>query len=429
VTSDATPAALQPATAPRGPTGAELGALLILAAELDRPAIRDHLLELLLDGGSPEVAAAAVRLLPEQVSQMMLAGVWRPPTAAHWSAIVAMIERQRLERRAIDVLRLSLGQPDVRDLASALLLAAGVREARETLSGDHALQRPDRRYLVAMALARSGDKSAIGELSGLALDEDPLVRAAAVLGQARLGHGPANALLRDRLRVPATGTAAQSIALDPSALAEVLWRVGLDPVWLPWLQDLHATSKERDRLRLAVRLVQHGRLAQREELRAALAARAEAPLDPLVLRELVDALSLSPDARDVAWIVTLASERSLRASPEPIEREIDALLLAALVRTKHPRGLALLRDGLWRAPRSLACIAALQWIEASGLAALEAELEIVPPRSSEQDLRRAGFAYGRFCGWPALDRLARRKRADDPLLQGAWLGALSARSL
>jgi hypothetical protein len=422
----ATPAPRAPAV---GPAAFEFSAMLSIAADLDRPAIRDHLLELLLDGGSPEVAAATVRVLPEQVAQLMLTDLWRPSSPAHWSALVDAIDRGLLEKRAIDVLRLSLGQEAERERAAALLLAAGVGEARETLAGGDSGPQVGQRFLLAMALGRSRDKNWIGELSGLALDADPVVRAAAVLAQARLGHGPANARLRDQLKSKPSGAAAQSVALDPAALAEVLWRLGFDPHWQPWLQDQYAVATGRDRLRLAVRLAQHGRLAQREELRTALAQHAAQPLEEALLAELVTALALAPNARDLELLESLASARSTQTAGTAAARRIDAELLAVLVRSKHPRGLAILRDALWRSPRPLACIAALQWIESAGLAELENELDLAPARTTVPELRRAGFAYGRFCGWPALDRLARRKRADDPLLQGAWLGALSARSL
>jgi hypothetical protein len=453
----ATPVAGARERAPR-PAVVELGALMELAVELDRPALRDHVLELLLDESDPSVAAAAVRVMPEQVAQLMLAGLWRPRDAAQWAALVDAIDRGRLERRALDVLRAALSQPDVRAQAASLLLAAGVREARDVLSGASEAQRADQRLWLALGMARSGDVSWIGELSGLALDADPLVRAAAVLAQARLGHGPANERLRERARPATTGAAVAGTALEASAVTEVLWRVGPDPAWLTWIQAYHAISSGEERLRLSVRLVQHGRLSLREPLRAALAQRAETPLPSDLLLELVRALAEAPDARDLAALESLATARSAAAPGSPgavepsglqvearsadgralgdvafdtahDEQRIDALLLLTLVHAKHPRGLALLRKTLWRAPRPLACIAAQQWIHGGGLSSLEAVLDSPPARSSEQDLRRAGFAYGRSCGWPALDRLAQRKRPDDPLLQGAWLGALSARTL
>ena len=61
---------------------------------------------------------------------------------------------------------------------------------------------------------------------------------------------------------------------------------------------------------------------------------------------------------------------------------------------------------------------------------MSSELRAPPASASSNDLRRVGFAIGEWGGVAALEDLARdlHYASGHPALQGAFLGALSART-
>ena len=88
-----------------------------------------------------------------------------------------------------------------------------------------------------------------------------------------------------------------------------------------------------------------------------------------------------------------------------------------------------LRIALWRAPFHRSQLAAALLVDLQGIDALRFELETPPPQGSRpEDRRRVGFALGELGGLAQVDLLFDRVGAGDPGLQGAVLGALSART-
>jgi len=62
------------------------------------------------------------------------------------------------------------------------------------------------------------------------------------------------------------------------------------------------------------------------------------------------------------------------------------------------------------------------------LAALEREADAAPTDASEAALRRLGLALGEWGGYGEVQRLVRSRTLRDPLVQGAYLGALAGRT-
>ena len=101
-----------------------------------------------------------------------------------------------------------------------------------------------------------------------------------------------------------------------------------------------------------------------------------------------------------------------------------------LLRRQDPAALPVLRAAIWRGPWDRSVLACALLLEQGDFPALRDELERAPATATEADLRRVGFALGRWGGMAEVDALARGRRAagTDPVLQGAVLGALAART-
>ena len=100
----------------------------------------------------------------------------------------------------------------------------------------------------------------------------------------------------------------------------------------------------------------------------------------------------------------------------------------ALVGERDGLGLRLVRAGVWERDFHRSVLAAHLLAEFQGLQALHEELASPPPLVSAVDLRRIGFVLGELGGLGEVENLARRRTSADPVLQGAYLGALAART-
>jgi hypothetical protein len=114
----------------------------------------------------------------------------------------------------------------------------------------------------------------------------------------------------------------------------------------------------------------------------------------------------------------------------PVEdsRSLNVELALALVQTRDPGAVGLLRQGIWRGPWNRSVLSAGLLVRHGGVQALHDELASPPAGATDVDLRRVGFALGEWGGLGEVDVLARRRRASDPALQGAFLGALATRT-
>jgi len=387
-------------------------ALLPLTLTVRRPGVGDNLLELVLAEGSPSAVRACAIAMPQELTRLVLSELWRPPSVEAWNALLDAIDEEGLESQALDLLRTALAEPSVRLRAAGLLVRAGVVEAAELLRDAPEAERLARRAELARRYGESGSAQWIGELNGLALDTDPNVQAQAKVALARLGHGASNEWLRQLAAGPASEERSAAVAILCAG-----WR---QPSSAAWLDVFHGNATGEERLRTGAALAQAGRVAPREELRTRLAEPAEREWSRELRLEVLRGLARGADGRDL---------EILRARyPDEQDRELNTALARALVAAQDPLGRTLARSALWNGSRPLSCLAGALIVHYGGIHALADELESPPPRASASSLRIVGYALGQWGGLDEAERLAVRRGPGDPALQGAYLGALAART-
>jgi len=382
------------------------------AAVLDLAALEPHLAGMLRAGEAPEALRLALRVMPAELARAHAAGVWRPgPEAVR--VLLAEIEARGRERESAELLQ-SLFRAGDENVAWAgrLLLCGGgevgfawVADQLEALKGAERLPWLE-------ACGASGRRELVGELGDWLLDErDPHAAATGIVALARLGHEPARLQLDELVAGPAD----ERLAFALEALARALSTRELARVAeLALRRDDLAPST---RLALEAGLVEGGAPAARSALRQSLAQRSGAERD-LCLR----ALARAPEAADVeafAALFPLAGEELL---------ETNVLLAETLLARRHAEGEPFLRAALWRDDWNLCVLAGGLLMQAGGARALLDELEAAPRSVGEPHLRRVGFALGEWGGLGVVEELLRTRNEADPVLQGALLGALSARA-
>jgi hypothetical protein len=168
---------------------------------------------------------------------------------------------------------------------------------------------------------------------------------------------------------------------------------------------------------VAVALTSTGRPEAREAVRSFL--RAEVPRGAEGARAL-RALAVDPSIEDIELLRSLF--------PVEGDAEVNAALAAILIERHDTNMLKVLTAAMWREPKNRSCLAAALIIEVGGVEALRRELQNAPAEATRRDRRRAGFALGEFAGMQQVEELALRLSSIDPILQGALLGALAART-
>jgi hypothetical protein len=390
-----------------------IGVAIALAEdeELDGRALDDHLLDLVLAGGTPaRLRGPAVRLASE-LERLVRSGAWRPAGAEEWRAMLEEIAERRAEVRATDLLRLALETSDVPRLAGIGLLRSGAPLPKPWIVAELGGASVRRRAALIETLGDRGEAERIDDLLVFVEPSQPTpVRGAALVALARLGHAPSAAL-------------AGRIALGPPSverreLAGVLARATHDERVATLVQSALAKPdlEPEARVLFEIALGLQGLLQDKSRLRAWLAHTPPTPLRRYAVR----ALARDPDERDLAVLRELF--------PVEDDLELNLELATHLALWREPDGSAALRAILWSAPWHQGVLAGGALLRAVGLAGLIDELDSAPRSTSAEDLRRVGFALGEWGGIQALETLSRRRREDDPVLQGAYLGYLAARS-
>jgi len=170
---------------------------------------------------------------------------------------------------------------------------------------------------------------------------------------------------------------------------------------------------------MAIALTAAGKLGEvRDVVREALAGEGGTAHPHAI--EMVRGLSRNAGPEDVA---------ALRGVfPVPGELELNVELGLALLHNGDPIMLQPVREALWKGTWNRSILAAAVLIDLAGMETLRSEARRPPGTVSLRDLRRIGFALGEWGGLPEVERLARRSSSRDPVLQGALLGALAART-
>lgn len=379
------------------------------AARIKRPGVADLYLEAVLTGTGPHRLRGAVANMPAELSRLIAGDVWTPGHPSEWNALLVEIDRRNLEEETLDLLRTLRLVPGIGTYAAVLLIRGGSPDGLPMVELD--LYSPDaaRRALVCRSLGDSKIRRYVLSLEPFLQDGEPDVRANALVSQVRLDHLPAVEALAIALKEPSD---------DFPALVRALCDAVYDPIVVPYVLDLFERTEGELRIATAIALTRAGRLGSpRWE---ALEALAEGRVEARVAREIVEALSRGADQHELEVL------RNQFPSHENFELNVELAL--ALLLNRDPGMLSLLRRALWTGPWHRSLLAAVLLIDLDGLEALRSELVRPPSYSTVSGQRRIGFALGHWGGLEEVERVARRSRANDPVLQGALLGALSART-
>ncbi len=397
--------------------------ILRAATMLGDPTVRDHVVEMVRrpPGRGRRARLGVLRGVvaahTETFGWLFETGGWRPRTLGEWATILLEIENLGVEKPFAALIREALeAQPELVDLARRMLVRAGDPVDPEWVDARVAAGDVPAVLATLEAAADAGDPGAIPRLEELAgaLD-DPLARATCDVALARLGHVPSREALQRLLAGPPSAERVLALA--------ALNRAMHDPVVAAWMKKVVKTPKLSAVERACV-LVAYARLGQTPD-RDALHEWVRAGVGtPEYLKVAVRALARKPDFADLQRLETAFP---LIASDDPLLLDANVDLAVALVRGRTETGKAILRSALWGDAWNRSVLAGGLLIAIAGPHALEFELDSPAPKASEADLRRVGFAIGEWGGLPAVDALARERDERDPALQGAMLGALSAR--
>lgn len=377
--------------------------------------VADHVLALLLVPGSPERVRTAVRVMPRELDQLMAAGLWAPSNPAEWRTLLDEALRQGLTPLLPAALEQALEQPQVAPGAAALLVRRSPAYEEVVLE---ALRSPDvrRRILACRGLGEAGHTRLLPELQALDADRNLAVRAAALVARLQLldpvAYETTRAILTEQ---DPEGLRWRALLRD--ALAEA----GRSGDLTTLLADLAGEVEGPEGADLQAICALRGRVIDGAALREAFDL--VPPGTPVSVR-MIEALASLPTAEDLQFL----------ADRFPMEGEarLNVALARALIQGGHKKVEPILRRAVWRGPFERSVLAAAVVKQTSGLRALQHWVLKPPPTASDADVRRVGYAIGAWGGVSAIQELQERlggvAGADRPALQGAFLGAMAART-
>ncbi|MDP6762873.1 MAG: hypothetical protein QF903_08660 [Planctomycetota bacterium] len=384
--------------------------ILSEAALLSAPGVKDHLVGQLLEVGGEWAVRACVAGMPAELAELIEHGLWTPGRG-QWDWILDEIGARGMAAEAVDLLMIARGQSGLNLRAIELLSRGGVFDDLEELSDGWADLTAGERILVCRALGNTHRPDVGARLADWGDDPRPPVAAAVLIARARLTEAKAISSLRTAL----LDSEAEGWALRVRLACEL----ADDPVIGDLLSEVLPLCEDEWRIRVASSLGIAGRAGALIELREALDGRLpDGELGGLAVR----ALGSSGIEEDV----------ELLADSFPLERRpiLNRHLARALVTARHVEAMSVVRSALWRGPFDRSVLAAAVLIDRIGIYRLREELATPPSRATSQDIRRVGFALGEWGGLAEIGELQRRLRGrtNDPVMQGALLGALSART-
>ena len=433
--------------------------VLMAAAELSRPGIKDHFLEVVIDPGLPLRWRAAAMVLPLEVESMIASGLGGPSREAGWEQLIDGAVESGWASSMPETLTRALGLRLLAPTAAAQLV-----RSRPVLDENlRAALRSPRRALRMRAAEAVGRMS----LTGYLLD----LRQLSVETQTPGDAGP------DRMSVVAASWVAR-LRLGDVAAAEPITDVLADRVGaysdsertsvLDALEKGYRSEAVVNYLRHVVREVQGSVQA---EIQALLARSGHgSPWDEftgewIVMTDDQAARYLDPswDRSQDLWSGTGAGLRAAygevdRASSTasrllrgiaylpgaddldflarefPLEgnREGNILLAHTLIQNGHEKIEPILQAAVWNGPWHRSVLAAALVVEYWGVDLLMHWVARPPVSARSADLRRVGFAIGEWGGLAAIESLREflgsAAGAERPALQGALFGALTTRT-
>lgn len=377
--------------------------------------VKDHLVELLLQPGSPVRVRVAVRVLPRELDEMVHAGLWAPENTREWRALIDEAYRAGVVPLLPHAMELATRHRAVAPAAAATLVRRDGRHEEAlyaALDGDD----PSLKVLACRGIGENALDRFARRLESLVDDEDLSVRGAALAARLQLGD------LRAR-------DIARTILLDHEQygreerghLRDALAATGRSGDVTAILHDLALELEGADRADLLAISALRGRLVPGEELRA---------LYPLcapgstTARRVIEALSTLPTAEDLEFLA--------KQFPVDGDVELNIALARALIRGGHKKVEPVLRKAVWKGPLDRSVLAAAVVKQTSGMRTLVHWVLKPPSDATSADVRRVGYAIGEWGGVSAIRELQERMGgvagADRPALQGAYLGAMASRT-
>ncbi len=400
--------------------------VLIGAAEIGSPEVRDYLFELLVEPVErPVVVRAAVISMPEKLDQLIATGLWAPRSPEEWAALIDEAEIRGFFGRLPHAAERA-AQVDNLLARVAPFLAREDERFLDAIEGLLASRDAPRRAQVAFAIGEARIGRFLPQLRNLAEDDNVAVRATARVARARLGDPEVlNELLglfveeRDAER---TNRQEREFVLDSmyrtrrSATTQSLVRSLAD--------SLRDASGQAERYERAALLAIHRIGGHTVDADVLIEAYSD-PEYPLGQRPwLVEALGEVPDA----------SIKKLLAAAFPAEGgwRPNLPLVRSLLQSNSEAVAPLLHSAVWQAPQQRSILAAAMVEKHYGLTRLMHWIDKPPSTATATDLRRVGFAVGTIGRMRAVEDLQRQlgtvAGAERPALQGALLGALAART-
>jgi HEAT repeat protein len=382
------------------------------ASSLRRPGVKDALLMELLSGTGPGRLRAAVHGMPREVTQLVENDLWQPKDAAEWSILLDEIAVRDLEPLTVELLTRAADVPSIHYRAVALLARTDGADIAGLIDAEFSNLSPEEQVYACDAMASSGDAGWMKRIEVLRTDDDPRVRAAALIASARLGDKDASSALADALR--------KATHDDHKVVVAEMSRVVHDPLVAVMLEEELPNLKGDEAVDVATVLCLEGRLPVRTIVRDALGAE-PAPSGARGAR-LVQALRRhgTPEDGDIL--------RQLFPREDDVEMNIELGL--SLIGLDEPLALPVLSAAVWHLDWQTSILAAGVLADVAGIGNLRALLTRPPREATSNDIRRVGYAVGLWGGLAQVEELARdvRYNSGDPALQGALLGALSART-
>ncbi len=385
----------------------------VMSASVDpnSASVRDHFFEILLNDDNPARLRAVVATMPTDLHKLIADGIWAPASNEEWRILLEEIADRRIERKAVDLLKLAGEIPELQSLAGVLLLRAGELLDHEWLLRELTSGSPASQVRVLEAFGEGREAARIEDIRlFMTRTRAPAVTGAALVALFRLGADGSEEELRELIdegqgKVRDAALRAMGRATKDSRLYSFII-TGLVLADLP--DDV--------RLELELGLGELGRLRTRDSLRGWLAR--DIPSETRL--RLVRVLSEGANEQDLALM------RGMFPAEDDIELSVEVALV--MIRYRDPVALKILRAVLWNSEFNVSVLAGRLLFLTGGLHVLIDELSSVPAHATEADIRRVGFAIGEWGGLAAVETLARRRGAEDAALQGAYLGALSTRT-
>ncbi len=391
--------------------------VLQLVLDLKIEGARDHLLEALLDGDGVRRIVVGAQRMPVVIESMIDAGVWRPADWKEWKWLMLTILHEELAYLFPRTIQLAVAQPSAAAAAVAFLQRSEGRYG-ELVERSLSHEDPSVRALAAFALGAAGNPDYTARL--LEVSEDPVawVRANAIGALIRMGNVGGNIRAGRILSLPPEDREPRMT----SYLFQVLERAAPDANVIEFLQDAAPRLDGPDRAAADAILLLYSR----------------APVETGVLRrELPGMVATNPEAIFGARALARrpgASDLRVMARLFPREgaADMNLALASGLAQSGHRSVEPLLQKAVWELPWNVSVLAAGVVRATYGERTLISWAANPPVETTEQDVRRLGYAIGEWGGMPAVEALRRRLNsaagADLPALQGAILGALAART-